>query len=96
MGIVLLVVVVLISIVLTVRAWKGYATELRKNMSTGNRSDSFDPLPFADSSSTETSIVHPSLHGDFSCGESHHSPCDVGGHGGFDAGHGGFDVGGHH
>ena len=92
MGIALLVIVVLVSLALTVRAWKGYETELRKNAGTRISSGSFDPLLFQDSGSAATPDAHPSHHGDFGCVDTHHGGCDIGGHGGFDGGH----SGGHH
>jgi hypothetical protein len=53
----------------------------------------FDPI--GDPGSPETTS-HSAHHSDFGCGDTHHTGCDVGGHGGFDGGHGGFDGGGHH
>jgi hypothetical protein len=87
MGILLLVIVVLVSLALTVRAWRGYEAAFRRNP--GDGFDSVGPIPgepFDDfSSSNDASQTH---HGGTDCGGFHHGGCD--------AGHGNFDGGGHH
>jgi hypothetical protein len=87
MGILLLVVVVLISLALTVKAWRGYEAVFHRNPGVG--SDSIGPIPgeplVDGNSSSDLSHTH---HGGTDCGGFHHGGCDVG--------HGGFDGGGHH
>ena len=96
MEILLLVILVCILLALAVRAWRSYEIELRKTFGAPNVSLSFDPLPFEDFSSSNTSPIQSAHHGDCGCVDAHDSSCDGGGHGGFDAGHVGFDGGGHH
>lgn len=91
MGILLLVIVVLVSLGLTVRAWRGYEAAFRRN--SGNGSDSIGPIPGEPMvDSNDISQTHQS---GADCGGYHHTGCDSA-HGGFDGGHGGFDGGGHH
>jgi hypothetical protein len=85
-GFVLLAIVVLVSVALAVWGLRSYEAELRRKPNGG---DSIDPLtftPVGDPSSSLDTQSQPSHHGEFGCGDSHHSGCDFGGHGGFDGG----------
>jgi hypothetical protein len=81
MEILLLVILVCILLALAVRAWKNYEIELRKTFGAPNVSVSFDPLPFEDFSSSNTSPIQSAHHGDCGCVDAHDSACDGGGHG---------------
>jgi len=94
MEILLLVVVVGILMAFVIRAWKSYETEVRKGPAIDG-SKSLDTIPFADFRSTE--VPHYSGHpGGIGCPDTHHTGCDAGVHGGYDAGHSGFEGGSHH
>ena len=97
MGILLLVVVVLVSLLLTVRAWRSYEAAARRNPGDRDSSDSIGEIPgepFIDfRSSNDIAPTHLPHHGSPDCAMSH-SGCDTG-HGGFDGGHVGFGAGHH-
>ncbi len=87
MGFLLLGIVVIVSLVLAVGAWRGYEAELRRNSGHKSPIDPFTEIPLGDSSlAVDTTHSHASHHGDFGCGGSHHIGCDSGGHGCFDGG----------
>ena len=82
MGFVFLAIIVIVSLLLAVRAWKSYEAEVRRNPS----GSAIDPLTFAPIEDLSSSHTQSLQHGDFGCGGAHHSGCDPGGHGGFDGG----------
>jgi hypothetical protein len=85
-GFLLLGIVLIVSLVLALRAWRGYEAEIRRNSGERSPIDPFPEIPLGDSGSVDTAHSHISHHSDFGCGDPHHGGCDAGGHGGFDGG----------
>ena len=96
MGIVVTIVAIIALVIIARNALKGYEAEVRKNPNSTTLDASPDPILFGHDSGTSADVSHShgQHHADPGCVDSHHSGCEVGGHGGFDGGHGGF--GGHH
>jgi hypothetical protein len=88
-GILLLVLIVLVFLALTMRAWRGYEAAFRRDSSDRKGGACIGQIPgepFIDGNSSGD--MSHTQHGGGDCGGFHHGGCDVG--------HGGLGGGGHH